>query len=178
MNAGRPCQLLPGQETTVPLITRLGHVADELKVEFRVGQYVLAARSFETGMSADGDHFLPALDSRSLIVVVGDSTMGLEEMASSAAATRRRGPSSPAWTDIERLPSHWCGYEGVDALVLSTSRPEIYRKLAANNARVRAIEQRVRMGGRLVCAPARRPTKSSPPLRRFSGLPPAGSIKW
>ena len=52
--------------------------------------------------------------------------------------------------DIERLPTQWCGYEGVDAVILSTSRPEDVSQVAANNARVQALDQWVRMGGRLV----------------------------
>ena len=53
-------------------------------------------------------------------------------------------------SDVERLPTQWYGYEGVDAVILSTSRPEIYAKLTANDARVQALDQWVRMGGRLV----------------------------
>ena len=87
---------------------------------------------------------------RSLIVVVGDSTLGMDEVGKLGGGEPEARPVAARVDDIERLPTHWCGYEGVDAVVLSTSRPEIYRKLAANNARVQALDQWVRMGGRLV----------------------------
>ena len=54
---------------------------------------------------------------------------------------------------MRQLPTDCCGYEGVDAVILSTSRPEIYRRLSADDAQVQALDQWVRMGGRLVlCA--------------------------
>ncbi len=122
----------------------------DLKAVFHIGREVIARRSFETGMQADADHFLPALESQSLIVVVGDSTLGMDEVGKLGGGEPEARPVAVRLDDIERLPTHWCGYEGVDAVVLSTSRPEIYRQLAANNARVQALDQWVRMGGRLV----------------------------
>jgi len=73
--------------------------------------------------------------------------------------------------DIDRLPTHWCGYEGVDAVILSTSRPEIYRKLATHSAVVQALDEWVRMGGRLVlCVGARAEEilAADAPLGRFA----------
>ena len=73
--------------------------------------------------------------------------------------------------DVERLPTHWCGYEGVDAVILSTSRPEIYRKLTADSAQVQALDEWIRMGGRLVlCAgsQAEKVLAADAPLRRFA----------
>ena len=35
--------------------------------------------------------------------------------------------------DIAPLPTRWYGYEGVNALVLSTSKPEIYGSLSATS---------------------------------------------
>ena len=147
----KPCQILPGQETTVRLITRFGHVDSDLKAVFHIGREVIARKTFETtAMQADADHFLPALESQSLIVVVGDSTLGMDEVGKLGGGEPEARPVAVRLDDIERLPTHWCGYEGVDAVILCTSRPEIYRRLAANNARVQALDQWVRMGGRLV----------------------------
>jgi hypothetical protein len=52
--------------------------------------------------------------------------------------------------DIEQLPTDWCGYEGVDALLISTSDLEIFRKLTPDNVRIKALDEWIRMGGRLV----------------------------
>jgi hypothetical protein len=148
--ASKPCQVLPGQDSTVRLISRFGRVDGDLTAEFRVGRDLIADKRFETGMQADGDRFLPALESQNLVVLVGDSTLGMDEVGKLSGAEADFRPVAARVDDIERLPIHWCGYEGVHAVVLSTSRPEIYRKLAANNARVQALDQWVRMGGRLV----------------------------
>ena len=81
--------------------------------------------------------------------------------------------------DVERLPTQWCGYEGVDAVILSTSQPEIYRKLAADSAQVQALDEWVRMGGRLVlCVGAQADEDSGRRTRRCGGSPPAGSRRW
>ena len=55
---------------------------------------------------------------------------------------------------LARLPTRWQGYEGVDIVVISTSKPEVFCKdLPPQNARIEALEQWVRMGGTLVlCA--------------------------
>jgi hypothetical protein len=147
----KPCQVLPGQDNPpVRLITRFGHVDSDLKVVFHIGKDVIAHKTYETGLQADADHFLPALESQSLIVVVGDTTLGMDEVGKLGGAPADDRPVAVRLDDIERLPTHWCGYEGIDAVILCTSRPEIYRRLAANNARVQALDQWVRMGGRLV----------------------------
>ena len=55
--------------------------------------------------------------------------------------------------------------------MLSTSRPEIYRKLSADNARVQALDQWVRMGGRLVLcvgSQADQVLAAGQPLARFA----------
>ena len=74
------------------------------------------------------------------------------------------------------LPTHWCGYEGVDAVVLSTSRPEIYRKLAADGA-ADAGAGRVGSHGR-AAGVVRRLAGGEDPCRRCAAAPvrprPAG----
>jgi hypothetical protein len=52
--------------------------------------------------------------------------------------------------DIAHLPTRWYGYDGINAVILSTSQAEIYRGLTSNSARFEALDQWVRMGGRLV----------------------------
>ena len=52
--------------------------------------------------------------------------------------------------DGRQLPDRWCGYEGVDAVVLCTSRPEIFKDLKPDGPRVAALDRWIRMGGKLV----------------------------
>ena len=54
---------------------------------------------------------------------------------------------------LARLPTRWEGYEGVDIVVISTSKPEVFETITPQNARIEALEQWIRMGGTLVlCA--------------------------
>jgi hypothetical protein len=146
----RPCQVLSGQETIVRLITRFGRVDGDLTAEFRVGGRVAASRTFETASVADAEHLEPAIEFQKLIVTVGATSLGVAEAAKLGGVNAEFQAAAARISDVERLPTQWIGYEGVDAVILSTSNTEIYRKLTADNARVQALDQWVRMGGRLV----------------------------
>lgn len=50
--------------------------------------------------------------------------------------------------DVYALPDRWYGYDGVDALVLTASRPEFYDQLS--DAQRRAIVEWVQQGGRAI----------------------------
>jgi hypothetical protein len=146
----KPCQVLAGSPTCVRLITRFGRVDSELRADLRVNGRVVASRVFDTAFQADGEHFLAAIEFQKLIVTVGPTSLGVEEAGKLGGLDTEFRPVGARVSDVERLPTQWCGYEGVDAVILSTSDPGIYRKLAGNNARVEALDQWVRMGGRLV----------------------------
>jgi hypothetical protein len=169
--ATKPCQLWPGRPTPVRFITRFGRVDADLKVAFTVGRRVVAHRTFETALQADGEHFLQGIEFQKLILVVGGSSLDVEGAGKTAGLGREYRPVTARVDDIEQLPTRWCAYEGVDAVILSTSRPEIYRKLADNNARVEALDQWVRMGGRLVVCVGSQGDEvlaENMPLRRFA----------
>jgi hypothetical protein len=168
---GQPCRLLPGRETRVRLLCRFGRVQGTLRVEFRVDNNIVAQRTFETAASADAEHFLPGLEFQGLMVVVGDSPLGLEEAVKLGGVEAEFRAVTARLDKVECLPTHWCGYEGVDAVVLSTSRPAIYGKLAAHGDQVQALDEWVRMGGRLVLcagAQAEKILAADGPLRRFA----------
>ena len=167
----RPCQVLPGRATTVRLVTRFGRVDSPLTAQFIVGDRKAAERTFETSLRADGEHFLSAIESQDLIVTVGASTLGIDEVGKLQGADLEHRPLAARVDDVERLPTQWCGYEGVDAVILSTSQPEIYRKLTSNNARLQALDQWIRLGGRLVLcvgAQADEALAKDSPLRQFA----------
>lgn len=146
----KTCQVEPGRPTVVSLISRFGRVDSDLKAEFCVEGKVVASRTFKTAREADAKHFLPAIEVRDLIVSVGMSPLGVEEAGKLGGLDSEYRPVAARVDEFERLPTHWCGYEGVDAVILSTTYPEVYRKLAADDARVKALDEWVRLGGRLV----------------------------
>ncbi len=129
--ASKACQILPGQETKVRLVTRIGRVNSELAVELRAAGRLVARKTFRTGTEADGEHFLPAIEFRKLIVVVGDSTLAVEEVGKSEGVEPKFRPVAARLDDVRQLPTQSCCYEGVDAVILSTSRPEIYARTIA-----------------------------------------------
>jgi hypothetical protein len=168
--ADRPCRLQPGRETRVRLLCRFGRVHGTLRAEFRAEGKLLAQRTFETAAAPDAEHFLPGLESQSLLVAVGESPMGLETAAKLGSVEPEYRPATAHVAEIEQLPTDWRGYEGVDAVILSTSRSDIRGKLAACGDQVQALDQWVQMGGRLVlCAGAQadKVLGADGPLRRF-----------
>jgi hypothetical protein len=150
----KPCQVLPGQETSVLLYARFGEINSEATVALRVGDRVVAAKSFTSSMEADAEHYPSAmLAEQRLVVEVGPGSVGIEEAVERADrdSTSMGGSAVARVTDVGQLPTRWYGYEGVDAVVISTSRPEMFHKLlAGSSARLEALDQWVRMGGRLV----------------------------
>ncbi len=164
-----PCRIQAGRETPVRLITRFGRVHGNLTVEFRSGGREPVRRTFETSAQADGEHFLPALEFCKLFVVVGDSDLGVEEAGKLGGVEPEHRPVVARLDDVRQLPTCWYGYEGIDAVVLSTGRPEIYRGLA-DDARADALDQWVQLGGRLVLCAGSRAEEAlgdGSPLRRF-----------
>jgi hypothetical protein len=150
-------QVLPGQLIDVRLFVRFGRVNGDLKAQFIVDGEVAAHKTYETALSAGENCFLEALEEQSLLVAVGDANLGLEEAAKlHDAVSNDPNRSNQAKTviarlaDIEQLPTHWYGYEGIDALVISTRNVEMFRKLTPDDARIKAIDEWIRMGGRLI----------------------------
>lgn len=165
-----PCKLAPGGETTVRLLCRPGRVQGTISVEFRVDGQLLAQRTFKTGPQADADHFLSGLEFQKLVVSVGPSALGVEEAGNLGGAEPEYRPATTRLTDLARLPTEWCGYEGVDAVMLSTSKPDIYSQFSADSPQIRALDEWVQMGGRLVLcigANAEQVLKPDSALARF-----------
>jgi hypothetical protein len=143
------CQLLPGQTTSVTLYARFGRGSDTVKAAFCVGPKVAASKEFEEAGEADGQHFCEGLQGKGLILQVGGGTMGLEDLAAIKIEGQPRTVVARLG-DVARLPTRWYGYEGVDAVVLSTSRLDVFDRLTPENARIEALEEWIRRGGTLL----------------------------
>jgi hypothetical protein len=145
-----PVSVLPGKETKVGLNVRFGRVCGTLAAEFEVEGRVVAEKIFTARADAGPDGFREAVETRPLIVCLGPVAKTVEEATTFSGLEPQRRPLVARLDDLERLPAKWYGYEGVDALVLSTSKPELYRRLAPGSPQVEALDQWVRMGGKLV----------------------------
>ena len=148
----KPVQVLPGSETRVRLYARFGTVRSRLTAEFISQGEVVCRREFDPDSNALDEDCPVALETNhKLFLVAGAShPLGLEELA------RESSPDTPAeiavarLDDLRSLPTKWYGYEGVDAVVVCTSRPEVYRSLTAGSPQVEALDQWIRLGGKLV----------------------------
>ena len=135
-------------QTSVVLYARLGRVKSELAVELRTADGVVARRVFKPGASAD---YWPAiLSEQELVITVGPGSLGVEEAVRLLDQEPDRRTVVARVDQFEELPSRWYGYEAVDTVVLSTSDPGIYAGLKPSDPRVVALDEWVRLGGRLV----------------------------
>ncbi|MCC6125218.1 MAG: hypothetical protein IT426_09670 [Pirellulales bacterium] len=175
----KPIQALAGRETVVRSCVRFGRTRSELAAEFIVDGKAAARRTFEPSLRADGENFLEAIDEQPLLVAVGNSTAGLEEAAklrdSSLSDPNRLGAHHTEIglvTDVERLPTHWYGYEGVDALLIAASDPEMFRRLAPGDARMKALDEWIRLGGRLILCVGAQADEALAPNSPLAGFAP------
>jgi hypothetical protein len=142
-----PVRLVPGRETATVLHARFGRVKSELTVAFEASDGTGARRTFWAGGTPA---FPPALAShRELIVVVGADPSGIE----AASLLQERAEDRAAVVSVSgfaQLPDRWYGFEGIDVVVLASSRPEAFQALRRDSPQVAALDQWVRLGGRLV----------------------------
>lgn len=166
------CHLPAGQETRVMAYVKFGRVQSALNVEFRAADQTVARRTFQADASADRSQFPPALLSgQELMVEVSIASMGTQEAAGSIERRPEEKADVARLADASQLPDQWYGYEGVDAILLSTSEPKLYDGLKPDGPQMAALEQWVRMGGRLVLSvgqQAEQVLKPGSPLARFA----------
>lgn len=154
-----------GQVARIPAVAKFGKLDGALSVSVGNGQAAAVSRRFETDEAPDGQGLrTPLYSTQELIVNLGPSA-GVDPL--------RAGPHRDGVVvnldSIDELPSHWLGYDGVDWLVITTSKPDLFRGLA-DSRRLDALEQWVRLGGRLVLSVgsgADEVLRADAPLARF-----------
>jgi hypothetical protein len=177
------CQVSPGAVTTVRMVAKFGQsdgsvtaaLCEAVEADGRVmAGRTIAAKTFRSAATGGESHFPPALgDAQELFVTIGPAPAGAEDAINLAHRGRggRAGDlGAKPLADVGQLPTQWFGYEGVDVLVLTTSVPEMYRKLEPGGPRLKAIDEWVRMGGRLlllVGSQAEEVLAQGAPLARF-----------
>jgi hypothetical protein len=162
-----------GETTAIRLYVRFGRVSGAMKVVYEADGKPIAQEVFQTiGQDetlADARRFRPAIESQDIIATIG-GTLGVDDAVLLQRLPKEERQVVASLDSCDRLPDRWCGYEGVNAVVLSTSRPEIYRMLTADDPRVKALDEWVRMGGKLVLCVGSRGTDvlgDDSPLKDF-----------
>jgi hypothetical protein len=160
----------PGQ-TSARCCVRFGRVEGDLTAELFDGERLVARRRFKAANREDAP-LRPAVPAtRRLIVCIGSEPMGVEEALVLSGGDSDRRPAVARLDDCGPLPTKWYGYEGVDLVVVSTSRPEPFRKDRLGAEQIDALNEWVRLGGKLVlCAASQAETLLAPggPFGRFA----------
>ncbi len=168
----KPCVVLPGQTTSQRLFVRFGRTSGTLLAEFVVAGQVVAQREFTCAAEPGSARFLPAMPAlQPLIVSIGAVDAGIEDAVALRQADPTREDVVARLDDLDPLPTRWFGYEGVEAVVLSTSRPELFRDVTQLTDRLDALDRWIRAGGRLVLcvgAAGGEVLASGQPLARFA----------
>ena len=120
--------MFPGEDTRVVVYVRFGNKAAALSLELLDGTAVLAEGTFNSPQSPPEDRFPDA------IVPINGSSFPWEESFRVAKrpcrARKAKPPNVVARVDsLARLPTRWEGYEGVDVVIISTSKPEVFKDL-------------------------------------------------
>lgn len=138
-------------ETPVVLYARFGRIKSPLAVELRADDRLLDRKQFKPG---EDPHYSPAiLSGQELVVTVGRASLGVEEAVRVLHQDPERSTVVVRLDDLEGLPAQWFGYEGIDMVILSTSDPAIYADSELVRSRIAALDDWVRLGGKLVvCA--------------------------
>ncbi|MHC4177861.1 MAG: hypothetical protein ACYSWU_10160 [Planctomycetota bacterium] len=148
-----PVAEIPAGENETPalLYARFGRIESELTVELAVDDRVVDRKVFVAADTDGKSDFLPAVvAARKMIVSVGPAPLGVEEAVGLLQQEADRRPVVVRLEDAGQLPRKWIGYEGVDTIVLSTSRPGIYGDFTPGSPRIEALKQWVRLGGKLI----------------------------
>lgn len=149
--ANRPISIEPREKQTAHLFIRVGQAYGTLAVSLidERGE-TLAKRVFHPTVTTGNDDFTAGLPATSRLIVEFGPPVGI------AALTQSENQNELSQTRVARvdeasdLPIEWYGYEGVDIVVLTTSRADLFRPLSQNPARIAALRHWVEMGGKLV----------------------------
>jgi hypothetical protein len=147
----RPISLEPGKRSTIRLFVRVGQNYSSLHAKFiTADSQVAASRVFYTGVMANAETLPAPLSATNRLLVEFGPPLGLGELTASENEDELSQTRIARVDEAADLPTEWYGYEGVDMVVLTTSRPDLYRLFAQNPARVTALRHWVEMGGKLV----------------------------
>ncbi len=147
----RPIELAAGQPKLVMLYTRFGRVESQMVVEFRTGDGVVTSRIFRASATPqEGEYPLAARSTCRVVAGLSGAPVGIDQVADLQWQHPGEQPVAVRLESTAALPDEWYGYESLDALVVGTSKPELFDNLEPNGPQILALDKWIRMGGKLV----------------------------
>ena len=148
-----PIALEPDRDTTAMLSARFGRLDSQMDVELRAGEEVVANKAFRSSSTPAADGYSPALPSTfRLIATLASDSAGVEQAMGVLREESDEKTVAFQLDSASPLPTRWYGLESLDTLVLSTSDPDTYASLKPDGPEIEALDQWVRMGGKLLIA--------------------------
>ena len=160
-----PFKMEPNEERWITTYAKPGQASD-IKIRVVIGD-------FSPPLPLAQSHGALDLNTH-LYVSLGKRIPDLQPALVAMVQQNRQNPNMPGGiqetrpryagfeAEVSELPEYWFGYQGVDLLFLSTGDKEFLLELAKDNdvsrARLKAIAQYVRRGGRLVLPVSHRTT--------------------
>ena len=141
--------LEPGAKITVPLFAKIGQLKSDCHGHIsRRRRTARHPRVRHRGRRRAGRH------SAQRAAVDRHARRAVERERRIALAAAQHDGRQLAATSTS-CPIEWWGYEGVDAVILATADDEISTQLSTASPQLAALEQWVRMGGRLIMSVGR-----------------------
>lgn len=148
-------------QTTLTVPFRLSkqdlRILTYIKPAGRAPQIKLTIKTKEQTVSTQVEHPTSLNLSEHLYIVLGDSppqlTSALRRMSGNPEPNAEtRGRHAGFEIDVERMPTQWYGYSGVDLVVLTTENDKFLEKLLEkrDQPQIRALAEWVKRGGRLL----------------------------
>lgn len=133
---------------TVRLYAKVGQRQGPITIGIRAGEHLLGSRTLQPG----DESLAGGLPSHRGLLL----TLGAPLTPADKPTLQQRNFTVADVDDPASLPDEWWGYDGVDTVVLATHNEAFVARLLAARAKLAALEQWVRMGGRLVLSVGQR----------------------
>jgi hypothetical protein len=164
----RAIQLLPGKAATASLLVKLGRRGGDATINVIAEDKIISQSILHIG----GGEWPDAVESTQPLIIHLGQGLNLElQTAANDPQALLRQPKIVRLSDAGQLPAHHSGYQSANAVVLCTSKPDLYRALSEQSSRVAALEDWVRDGGRLIISVGKGADEilaENAPLARFS----------
>jgi len=146
----RPVGVQAGQVSTARLFIRVGQDFSSLHVRFSAEDKVRSERTFHAGPELVPGIVTRGMPATNRLVLEFGPSIGLGEViANNDSENKLLSTRIAHIEDAANLPVNWIGYEAVDTFLITTTKPEIFRPLLQNPARLQALRRWVKLGGRV-----------------------------